>query len=81
MIITIGFSQSLLPKIQENVILSGLSGRLNMGIKEKDVREGFRAAFSKESHVVRLLVGISVFLSLSYTHTHKHKGKSVFKSV
>ena len=46
MVITIGFLQFSLPKTPENIILNGLSGRLNVKIKEKeDIKEGFRVNF------------------------------------
>lgn len=49
MIITMGFSQSLLPKIQENRTLYGLSSKLNVGTKERKTlkKKRFRALFPK----------------------------------
>lgn len=48
MVITIGFLKFLLPTTQENIILNGLSGRLNVKIKEKeDIKEEFRVNFPR----------------------------------
>lgn len=69
MVITISCSQYLLPKTQENITLSVLSGRLNVGTEEKgDIREGLRGAFPKELCVAKMLVDV--------TQTHTQGGVS-----
>lgn len=69
MVITIGFLQFLLPTTQENIILNGLSDRLNVKIKEKeDIKEGFRW-ISQGVPCCRDASGCD-------TCRHKHKGVS-----